>query len=217
MSQESYITLSADARVEGEFIDRKSRFIAELIACPSAGVAEAQLQRMRATHYDARHHVPAYILSDGTKKASDDGEPSRTAGLPTLEVLEGAGLKDVSCVVVRYFGGTLLGPGGLIRAYSEATRRAIETARVQGVLVEMCEQVRVDLTISYAQFDYVKSRASIHYGTFLSPEFGADIRCSVQFLKGQEQAFVADMSEYLKGTTSIVVSDSFFGPKTVES
>lgn len=217
MSQETYVTLSADARVEGEFIDRKSRFIAELIACASPEDAENQLKRQRTKHYDARHHVPAYILKNGFKKASDDGEPSRTAGMPILEVLEGAGLKDVSCVCVRYFGGTLLGPGGLIRAYSEATRRAIEAARQKGQLVEMCEQVRVNLTITYAQFDYVKSRALLHNGVFLSPEFGADITCSVQFLKDQEDAFVSDMSEYLKGTNKVYVNEPFFGPKPLKS
>ena len=107
---ESYFTLRAGAEVTGEFEDRKSRFIAQLVHVQSVEEAQAHQAAVRARHYDARHNVPAFILVDGTERASDDGEPQRTSGMPTLEVLRGAGLKDVCCVTTRYFGGTLPRP-----------------------------------------------------------------------------------------------------------
>ncbi|MFR3877576.1 MAG: YigZ family protein [Collinsella sp.] len=98
---------------------------------------------VRKRHYDARHNVPAWILVDGRERQSDDGEPSRTSGMPTLEVLRGAGLKNVCCVVTRYFGGTLLGPGGLVRAYTAATQAAVAAAQEAGQIVEMTSVVRL--------------------------------------------------------------------------
>ena len=85
---------------------------------------------VRKRHYDARHNVPAWILVDGRERQSDDGEPSRTSGMPTLEVLRGAGLKNVCCVVTRYFGGTLLGTGGLVRAYGHSAKEGLPAAGI---------------------------------------------------------------------------------------
>lgn len=106
---DSYFTLQSNIEVSGEFVDRKSRFIAQLVHIESEDEANAFIETVRKRHYDARHNVPAWILVDGRERQSDDGEPSRTSGMPTLEVLRGAGLKNVCCVVTRYFGGTLLG------------------------------------------------------------------------------------------------------------
>ena len=110
---DSYLTLQSNIEVSGEFVDRKSRFIAQLVHIESEDEANAFIEMVRKRHYDARHNVPAWILVDGRERQSDDGEPSRTSGMPTLEVLRGAELKNVCCVVTRYFGGTLLGPGWL--------------------------------------------------------------------------------------------------------
>lgn len=107
----SYLTLRAGEEAAGEFVDRKSRFIAQLAHVEGEDDAAEFVATVRARHYDARHNVPTWILADGRERASDDGEPQRTAGAPTLEVLRGAGLANVCCVVTRYFGGTLLGPG----------------------------------------------------------------------------------------------------------
>lgn len=102
-----------------------------------------------------RHNVPAWILVDGRERQSDDGEPSRTSGMPTLEVLRGAGLKNVCCVVTRYFGGTLLGPGGLVRAYTAATQAAVAAAQEAGQIVEMTSVVPVDVYVAYPQYEQV--------------------------------------------------------------
>ena len=130
MGAASYHTLSAGVEVTGEFEDRRSRFIAQLVHVGSEAEAEAHIAAVRARHHDARHNVPAWILADGRERCSDDGEPSRTSGMPTLDVLKGAGLADVCCVVTRYFGGILLGAGGLVRAYSQGAATAINAAGV---------------------------------------------------------------------------------------
>ena len=134
---ESYFTLRADVEATGEFVDRKSRFIAQLVHIESEEEANDFIAAVRARHYDARHNVPAWICTDGRERQSDDGEPSRTSGIPTLEVLRGEGLKDICCVTTRYFGGTLLGPGGLVRAYTAAAQAAVAHAREAGMIVEM--------------------------------------------------------------------------------
>ena len=137
MEHPSYKTLKSDFEAVGEIEDRRSRFIAQLAHTESEDDAHAFIAAVRSRHHDARHNVPAWILSDGRERCSDDGEPSRTAGMPILEVLHGAGLADVCCVVTRYFGGTLLGPGGLVRAYTAATQIALTDAEKNNSLVEM--------------------------------------------------------------------------------
>ena len=127
---DSYFTLQSNIEASGEYVDRKSRFIAQLVHIESEDEANAFIEMVRKRHYDARHNVPAWILVDGRERQSDDGEPSRTSGMPTLEVLRGAGLKNVCCVVTRYFGGTLLGPGGLVRAYSKSVQEGLRASKI---------------------------------------------------------------------------------------
>ena len=137
MARTGYRTIAAGAEALGEFEDRRSRFIASLRHVASEAEADAHLAEVRSLHHDARNNVPAWILADGRGRCSDDGEPQRTAGMPELEVLRGAGLADASVVVTRYFGGTLLGPGGLVRAYTAAVQEAVAAAEAQGLIVEM--------------------------------------------------------------------------------
>jgi uncharacterized YigZ family protein len=115
----------------GEYEEKKSRFIAALQHVETEAEALAFLDKIRAENPMARHNVYAYILRENNRvRYSDDGEPQKTAGIPTLSVLEHAGLKDVACVVTRYFGGTLLGAGGLVRAYSHTASLALEQAGI---------------------------------------------------------------------------------------
>ena len=104
----------------GEYEEKKSRFIGEVFPIQSVDEAEALIQQVRKKYYDARHHCYAYVLGDQyeTVKQSDDGEPSQTAGMPILAVLKGQEIHDALVVVTRYFGGTLLGTGGLVRSYT---------------------------------------------------------------------------------------------------
>ena len=101
---------------EDEFIEKKSRFIGRLWPAETEEEALAKIQEMKKQHYDATHNCWAYIIRDGAVRFSDDGEPGGTAGMPMLQVLQREGLFNVVCVVTRYFGGILLGAGGLVRA-----------------------------------------------------------------------------------------------------
>ena len=126
---EDYRTIRGTAT--GEYEEKKSRFIAQLSFADSEEKAVAFLEQVRAANRTARHNVYAYRLREGNRERySDDGEPAKTAGTPALEVLQHSGLTDLIVVVTRYFGGVLLGTGGLVRAYTTATARALENAEV---------------------------------------------------------------------------------------
>lgn len=143
MSAQAYATVRGSVAVETEV--RRSRFLC-VVERVGGGAAEeaarAVVERQRRAHHDARHHCSAFVLGpppQPVQRSSDDGEPAGTAGAPMLEVLRGAGLSDVVAVVTRWFGGTLLGAGGLVRAYGDAVRAALDEADVvhRSLLVEL--------------------------------------------------------------------------------
>ena len=130
---EDYLLLTKGA--EAELVEKKSRFIATVRPAASEEEAAAFIEEMKKKYYDARHNCSAFVIGSRAQitRSSDDGEPSGTAGRPMLEVLLGSEIRNIAAVVTRYFGGTLLGPGGLVRAYSGVLKEAIakcETARL---------------------------------------------------------------------------------------
>lgn len=116
----------------GEIVEKKSRFIANVRPVQTEEEALAFIEEMKKTYWDARHNCSAYILGERQEqmRCSDDGEPSQTAGKPMMDVLAGAGLTNTAVVVTRYFGGTLLGTGGLVRAYSAAVQEGLKNSRI---------------------------------------------------------------------------------------
>lgn len=116
----------------GEIVEKKSRFIAEVFPVVSEDEISAHIEKIKKEYWDARHHCWAYVIGQnpGTERMSDDGEPAGTAGKPILEVILGRGLTDVLVVVTRYFGGTLLGTGGLVRAYTQAALEGLSHAGI---------------------------------------------------------------------------------------
>ena len=196
---EGYRTLRAGAEAVGEFEDRRSRFIAQLAHVSSEAEADAFIAEVRGRHHDARHNVPAWILADGRERCSDDGEPSRTSGMPTLDVLRGSGLADVCCVVTRYFGGTLLGPGGLVRAYTAATQAAVAEAEKSGLVVEMTLVTPVTVQLPYALYDRVTRLCADAGGKVTDSLFAEDVQLSLVFRSGDEPAFLAAVRELAKG------------------
>ena len=116
----------------GEITEKKSRFIADMFPVTTEEEANMYIEQVRKKYYDARHHCFAYVLNDDpvVERFSDDGEPSGTAGKPILDVIKGAELKNTLIVVTRYFGGTLLGTGGLVRAYTASSREAVAASLV---------------------------------------------------------------------------------------
>jgi len=138
-----YLTLASPATAELEV--KRSRFVCDVAPAGSEEAARAFVEQVRSGSRDARHHCTAFVLGpDGaTQRSNDDGEPSGTAGAPMLDVLRGRGLSDVVAVVTRWFGGTLLGTGGLIRAYGDAVTAAVESARL--VTMELRESLVVEV------------------------------------------------------------------------
>ncbi|MGP1590086.1 YigZ family protein [Oribacterium sp. oral taxon 102] len=146
----------------GEYEEKKSRFFAELFPISSETEAEERLASVRKRYYDARHHCYAYVLGRNceTQKQSDDGEPSQTAGLPILGVLKGEELRDALLVVTRYFGGTLLGTGGLVRAYTAAAKEAVRNAVLMEAVCGYRGTAEFDYTL-LGRLRYLTERLSI--------------------------------------------------------
>lgn len=132
---------------EGEYVEKKSRFIATLRKCESEEEAVRFVEEMKKKYWDARHNCHAFVIGSKGEltRCSDDGEPSGTAGRPMLEVLTGAGLRDAAVVVTRYFGGVLLGTGGLVRAYTQAVKEGLKNCKVG----RMCYGHLVQITTDY--------------------------------------------------------------------
>ena len=185
--------------IRREHVVVNSRFIATLAPVASTEEARAFIARIRKEFSDATHNVPAYIIGGGnnvTDYCSDDGEPSGTAGRPALAVLRGSGLGDVAVVITRYFGGTLLGKGGLVRAYTESAQmvvNAVRRARRQQVHVAM-------LVLPYNLLERVRILVNRHQGDILNEEFAADITMTFRFPVENADQFQADLSELSAGT-----------------
>lgn len=142
----SYLTVS-DV-VKTSFIEKRSEFIGYLSPVATSQEAVDFIQSVKAEHRKAKHHVYAYLLrEDHTTRYSDDGEPQGTAGMPVLDVLRKKQLTDVCCVVVRYFGGILLGGGGLVRAYSHSASLSCDTAKIQHMCMGTPLTLRMDYTL----------------------------------------------------------------------
>lgn len=196
----------------GELTEKKSRFIAHIRHIESPDDATAFLNDIRSKYYDARHHVYAYILKDGTKKYSDDGEPQGTSGLPSLNVLEGYGLVDSMVIITRYFGGTLLGTGGLVRAYSGAVKNAVEN----GEIVTMCKCVCVRVSCDYSQWDRVKKFTEDFGATVDSVEFSSRVDAEISFRAELLDNYKNQFIELTDGKgISAVTGEKFTGVKNL--
>src|SRR5512146_2203023 len=174
--------------IRREHVVVNSRFIATLAPALSIEEARAFIARIKKEFADASHNVPAYIIGGAntvTEHFSDDGEPSGTAGRPALTVLRGSGLGDVAVVVTRYFGGTLLGTGGLVKAYTESTQlvvHAVGRGRRVPVHVAMA-------AIPYNLLERVRLMVKHEGGTILGEDFAADITLTLQFPVDSFEAF----------------------------
>ncbi len=180
---------------EAEITDRKSRFICHVAPASTEDEALAVLADVRSRHPEARHNVWAYLLRDGRERCSDDGEPQKTAGLPTLEVLRRSELVDLVAVTTRYFGGTLLGTGGLVRAYTEAVQAALAGAPV----AEYTSCMTAECRLPYARYEQVLRLAEDTGGKSLGADFGADVLLRVLFKESDAPAFAAAVRELARG------------------
>ncbi len=181
---------------EDEFIEKKSRFIGRVWLAETEEEALDRIAQMKKQYYDATHNCWAYIIKDGAVRFSDDGEPGGTAGMPMVQVLQREGLYNVVCVVTRYFGGTLLGAGGLVRAYTKGAKIAVDAAgksmkRVWSVLYVPCP---------YSFYERVKLEVEAFGGIVRSTEFGAEVELEILVAQPNAQAFLERITDMTSGT-----------------
>lgn len=182
----------------GLYEEKRSRFIGELWPVPDEEEAKARIAAVRKKYPDARHHCWAWILPDGAFRWSDDGEPGGTAGAPMLEVLRGANLYGVLCVVTRYFGGTLLGSGGLVRAYSKATALAVADAGSE----PDPEKARLSVTVRWESIDRVHRLLREYGGTLLASDYESDPNAAIlaaELLEADAADFMARVVDITGG------------------
>ena len=181
---------------EDEFVEKKSRFIGRVWPVETEEEALAKIQEMKKQHYDATHNCWAYIIKDGAVRFSDDGEPGGTAGMPMIQVLQREGLNNIVCVVTRYFGGILLGAGGLVRAYTKGAKIAVDAAgkstkRVWSVLYVPCP---------YNFYERVKLEVAAFEGIIRDTQFGAEVELEILVAEGKAQAFLDALTDMTAGT-----------------
>ena len=179
-----------------EYIEKKSRFLGLIVPVTTEAEARAQLDAVKKREYDARHNCWAYILHSGQKRYSDDGEPQGTAGQPILNVLEREGVQDVLCVVTRYFGGILLGAGGLCRAYTKAAKDALDDAGIS----ELRPWSVLRLDCPYALFERVKLELEKRGGVVTNSEYGAQIALTAALPEPGEAVFAKALQELSAGS-----------------
>ncbi len=187
-----------------EHIVINSRFIATLAPVFTVEQAKAFIARVRGEFADASHNVPAYIIGSGTsviEHCSDDGEPSGTAGRPALAVLKGSGLGDAALVVTRYFGGTKLGAGGLVRAYSDAVRQVVESVR----RAERLPTITVMVEMPYRWLERLRRLAAAHAGRILEEDFAGEVTVSIRLPAERYRGFEDALRQASNDTLQTVV------------
>ena len=203
---QEYTTVSGE--FSAEYVEKHSRFIAVCFNCETEAQASEIIAAQKSKYWDARHNVYAYILQDGTMRFSDDGEPHGTAGMPILDVIKGSGITNVLIVVTRYFGGILLGTGGLVRAYSTSARDAL--AGATKVLMCECQEYRVDC--DYGSFDRLTRLISDCNGMVQSTDFTDKVIVSVMFKKCESEAFLEKLCETFASKLKANLQKEIFFP-----
>ena len=197
------------AEAESEFTEKRSRFISHVWRVESEAEARARIEETKKRYYDARHNCWCYLLKEGgVVRYSDDGEPQGTAGQPMLNVFQRENVTNVVCVVTRYFGGILLGAGGLTRAYSRSARDALAAAGA----AEMGLWATADIPCPYALFERVRGEVTALGGTVDEAEYGADIRLRVSLPAQTAETLRARLTELSAGGIAMTVTAEEYRP-----
>ena len=181
---------------EDEFVEKKSRFIGRIWPVETEQEALEKIQTMKKQHYDATHNCWAYIIKDGAVRFSDDGEPGGTAGMPMLQVLQREGLFNCVCVVTRYFGGILLGAGGLVRAYTKGAKIAVDAGgksmkRIWKALYVPCP---------YHFYEQMKLLVEDFGGIIRKTDFGAVVDLEILLPEKEMDPFLLKLTDLTSGT-----------------
>lgn len=204
---QDYRTIRGSATAQLEI--KHSKFIGYTAFVETEEQALQVLGQVRAEHRTANHNVYAYVLREGSRlRYSDDGEPAKTAGLPVLEAIQHAELTDCIIVVTRYFGGTLLGTGGLVRAYTDTASAALQAAQV--VTVRSCVKLR--LAVEYALYERAVLLIQAAGAALEEPQFTDRVTLVFTMPEGTEAPLLPQLSELTRGQAQVEVSDPFYAP-----
>lgn len=204
--KENYLILYKSG--EGELEEKKSRFIATTRPVETEEEAQVFIAEMRKKYWDASHNCFAYVLgeNDEIMRAGDDGEPAQTAGRPILDVLTGAGLHNACIVVTRYFGGTLLGTGGLVRAYSGAAQEGLKNSVVLEKRLAHKLEVKTDYS-DLGKIQYITAEAGI---TVLDNEYSDTVSLTLLVPVAESDGFSKKLTEGTAGRCGIVLSETVY-------
>lgn len=185
---------------ETEFVEKRSRFIGHVWRVESEEEARVCIEETRKKYYDARHNCWCYLIQNGPVRYSDDGEPQGTAGQPMLNVFQREGVVNVCCVVTRYFGGILLGAGGLVRAYTQSAKDALDAAGISVVR----RWVAMEVPCSYAQFESMRREVIAFGGVMEQVDYGSDVVLSVLLPEERAEEFAAHVLDITAGTVEVL-------------
>lgn len=191
---------------ETEFVEKRSRFIGHVWRVESEEDARARVEEMKKKYYDARHNCWCYIIKDGPVRYSDDGEPQGTAGQPMLNVFQREGVENVVCVVTRYFGGILLGAGGLVRAYTQSAKDALDAAGISIVR----RWVAMEVPCTYGLFERMRQEVAAFEGVVENVDYGADVVLSVLLPEERASDFAAHVLDVSAGTVEVLEAGEQF-------
>jgi len=204
MMLEYYIPTSHS---EVEFVEKRSRFIGQVWNIDSEEQARALIASVKQKYYDARHTCWCYIVREGgIMRYSDDGEPQGTAGQPMLEVFRRNNIENVCCTITRYFGGILLGAGGLVRAYSGTAKLALDAAGVSAVRMWQV----IDSECSYSQLERVKNAIEEYSGIVENIEYSSSVLVTALIPEEKSEDYVLKLTDMSAGTIFSMQSDSRF-------
>lgn len=193
---------------EAEFVEKRSSFLGHVRYVETEDEAKAFVTEMKKKFYDARHNCWCYIIKDGAVRYSDDGEPQGTAGIPMLEVLKREGVTNVVCVVTRYFGGVLLGTGGLLRAYTKSAKDALNAA---GICV-VRRWVKAEIACSYAMLERLKTECTAIGGVVADIEYSTDVCLKLLLPEDKADAFSQRTADVTAGASELEITGEEFKP-----
>ena len=193
---------------EASFVEKRSEFLGHVRMVETEEEAKAFVAQVKKEQYDARHNCRCYAIKDGPVRYSDDGEPQGTAGVPMLEVFQRQNVTNFVCVVTRYFGGVLLGAGGLLRAYTKSAKDALDAAGIAVVR----RWVEVRLPCSYSLLERLKKETEAMDGIVTDVEYGAGVTILALLPEENAPAYSARIFDVTSGTVTPEVTGETFRP-----
>ena len=197
---------------EAEFTEKRSSFLGHVRMVETEDEAKSFVAEMKKKYYDARHNCWCYIIKDGAVRYSDDGEPQGTAGIPMLEVLKREGVTNVVCVVTRYFGGVLLGTGGLLRAYTKSAKDALDAAGISVVR----RWVMAELACTYSLLERLKLECTAANGLVSDVEYSTDVCLKLLLPEDGVEDFSRRIADVTAGASRLAIIGEIYKPVRIK-